>query len=44
MAINEPETRSALYLTLITAAIAVPLNTVFGLVAAWSITKFDFRG
>jgi sulfate transport system permease protein len=43
-AIKEPDARSAIYVTLITAAIAVPLNTVFGLAAAWSIAKFDFRG
>jgi sulfate transport system permease protein len=43
-AINEPDTRSAIYLTFLTAGIAVPLNTLFGLAAAWSITKFDFRG
>jgi sulfate transport system permease protein len=43
-AITEPEARSAIYLTLVAAAIAVPLNTLFGLAAAWSIAKFDFRG
>jgi sulfate/thiosulfate transport system permease protein len=43
-AIKEPDARSAIYLTLLTAAIAVPLNTVFGLAAAWTIAKFDFRG
>lgn len=43
-AIREPETVSALKLTLLTAAIAVPLNTAFGLAAAWAITKFSFRG
>ncbi|MGH7806099.1 MAG: sulfate ABC transporter permease subunit CysW [Candidatus Binatia bacterium] len=35
---------SAIRLTLLTAAIAVPANLVFGLAAAWSIAKFDFRG
>lgn len=35
---------SAIRLTLLTAAIAVPLNLVFGVSAAWAITKFDFRG
>jgi sulfate transport system permease protein len=35
---------AAIQLTLITAAIAVPLNLVFGLVAAWSIAKFEFWG
>ena len=43
-AIKEPDARSAIYVTLLTAAIAVPLNTVFGLAAAWSVAKFDFRG
>ena len=43
-AIKEPDARSAIYLTLTVAAIAVPLNTVFGLAAAWTIAKFDFRG
>lgn len=35
---------SAIELTLITAAIVVPLNTLFGLAAAWAIAKFEFRG
>ena len=39
-----PEARSAIRLTLTVAAIAVPLNAVFGIAAAWAITKFDFRG
>ena len=43
-AIREPDTMSAVLLTLTAAAIAVPLNTIFGLAAAWSIAKFDFRG
>lgn len=43
-AIKEPDARSAIYLTLTVAAIAVPLNTVFGLAAAWTVAKFDFRG
>lgn len=42
-AIVEPDALSALRLTLITAAIAVPLNTIFGIAAAWAIAKFDFR-
>jgi sulfate transport system permease protein len=37
-------TASAIRLTLLTAAIAVPLNTVFGLAAAWSLTRFHFPG
>ena len=43
-AIIEPDTLSAIRLTLLTAAIAVPLNTAFGLAAAWLVTKFRFRG
>lgn len=40
----DPDAHSAIRLTLITAAFAVPLNAVFGLAAAWAIAKFDFRG
>jgi sulfate transport system permease protein len=43
-AIVDPDALSAIRLTLITAAIAVPLNMVFGVCAAWAIAKFDFRG
>lgn len=43
-AIVESEARSAIRLTLTTAAIAVPLNTIFGIAAAWAIAKFSFRG
>jgi len=43
-AITEPDALSAIRLTLLTAAIAVPLNMVFGVCAAWAITKFDFPG
>ncbi len=43
-AILDPESRFAIRLTLITAAIAVPLNILFGLSAAWAIAKFEFRG
>jgi sulfate transport system permease protein len=43
-AIREPEALSAIKLTLTTAAIAVPLNLIFGLSAAWAITKFKFVG
>ena len=42
--ITEPDAWHAITLTLLAAAIAVPLNVVFGLAAAWSITKFQFRG
>jgi len=38
------DAQSAIRLTLLVAAIAVPLNAVFGIAAAWTITKFDFRG
>jgi sulfate transport system permease protein len=43
-AITEPDALSAAKLTLLVAAIAVPANAVFGVAAAWSITKFDFPG
>jgi sulfate transport system permease protein len=43
-AIIEPDALSAIKLTLLTAAIAVPLNLVFGVAAAWCIAKFEFRG
>lgn len=40
----DADTLSAIWLTLIVAAISVPLNLVFGLAAAWAIAKFEFRG
>lgn len=43
-AVREPEALSALRLTLLTAAIAVPLNLVFGVAAAWAVARFEFRG
>ncbi|MGE0666318.1 MAG: sulfate ABC transporter permease subunit CysW [Sphingomonadales bacterium] len=43
-ALAEPDALSAMKLTLIVAAIAVPLNVVFGLAASWAIAKFSFRG
>lgn len=43
-ALKEPDAQSAIVLTLITAAIAVPLNLVFGVAAAWCIAKFEFKG
>ena len=43
-ALIEPDTLSAIKLTLIAAAISVPLNLVFGIAAAWAIAKFDFPG
>jgi sulfate transport system permease protein len=42
--LQEPDAWSAIRLTLITAAIAVPLNLVFGVAAAWAVAKFDFKG
>ena len=41
---SDPAVRSAIRLTLLTAAIAVPVNIVFGLAAAWSVAKFEFPG
>jgi sulfate transport system permease protein len=43
-AVTEPDARASIRLTLIVAAIAVPLNTLFGIAAAWAIAKFRFRG
>src|SRR5258705_10978553 len=43
-ALAEPEALSAIRLTLLVAAISVSLNLVFGVIAAWAIAKFDFRG
>jgi sulfate/thiosulfate transport system permease protein len=43
-ALASADARSAIRLTLIVAAIVVPLNAVFGIAAAWAIAKFDFRG
>ncbi len=42
--IKQPESLAAIRLTLIVAAIAVPLNLVFGIAAAWAMTRFEFRG
>lgn len=42
--ITEKDALSAIRLTLLTAGIAVPLNTLFGLAAAWAVTKFEFKG
>lgn len=43
-AIREPDALSAVRLTLLTAAIAVPANLLFGLAASWTIARFDFPG
>jgi sulfate/thiosulfate transport system permease protein len=40
----DPDTQAAIRLTLLTAAVVVPVNTIFGLAAAWAIAKFEFRG
>lgn len=42
--LREPDAWSAIRLTLLTAAIAVPLNLVFGVAAAWCIAKYEFKG
>lgn len=42
--INDPMALAALRLTLTTVAIAVPLNTLFGIIASWAIAKFEFKG
>ncbi|MGA7720723.1 MAG: sulfate ABC transporter permease subunit CysW [Ignavibacteriaceae bacterium] len=42
--ITEPETFSAIKLTLLTAVIAVPCNMIFGIIASWLIAKFNFHG
>ena len=42
--ITEPEALAAIRLTLLTALIVVPLNAIFGIAAAWAITKFQFAG
>lgn len=44
LSLNDREALSAVRLTLLTAAIAVPLNAVFGITAAWLITRFRFHG
>jgi sulfate/thiosulfate transport system permease protein len=43
-ALHEPDTLSAIWLTLVTAACCVPVNLFFGIVAAWAIAKFSFPG
>lgn len=43
-ALRQPDAQSAIRLTLLVAAIAVPLNVVFGAAAAWAVSKFDFIG
>ncbi|MDE1169944.1 MAG: sulfate ABC transporter permease subunit CysW [Verrucomicrobium sp.] len=43
-ALRDPDCRAAIGLTLLTAAIAVPLNTAFGIAAAWALTRYRFPG
>ena len=43
-ALSQPDTLAAIRLTLLTAVVTVPLNTVFGIAAAWAITRFEFKG
>jgi sulfate transport system permease protein len=43
-AVTAPDTLAAIRLTLLTTCIAVPLNVVFGVAAAWVVTRFEFRG
>lgn len=43
-ALQDPDTIASIKLTLLTAAIVVPVNTVFGIAAAWAIARFEFRG
>ena len=43
-ALGQPDTLAAIKLTLLTALVTVPLNTVFGIAAAWAITRFEFKG
>src|ERR1700676_3171385 len=43
-ALTEPDALAAMKLTLLAAGIAVPLNLVFGIAAAWAIAKFNFAG
>lgn len=44
VALRDPDTMSALRLTVLVAAIAVPFNALFGICAAWATTKYEFRG
>jgi sulfate transport system permease protein len=43
-AVTDPDALAAIRLTLLVAAIAVPLNALFGVAAAWTVAKFEFRG
>ena len=43
-ALAKPETRSAIWLTIVIALAVLPFNILFGVAAAWAIAKFDFKG
>ncbi len=43
-ALTDPNSLHAMKMTLLVTVLAVPLNTIFGVAAAWAIAKFDFRG
>ncbi len=43
-ALQQPDAQAAIRLTLLVAAIAVPLNVIFGIAASWAIAKFEFKG
>jgi len=43
-ALSDPDARAAIWLTLLVAAISVPLNLIFGVAAAWCVAKFEFPG
>ena len=43
-ALKDPETRSAIWLTVVIALVVLPFNVLFGVAAAWAIAKFDFKG
>ena len=43
-ALAEPETRTAVWLTMLIAVVVLPFNVLFGIAAAWAVAKFDFRG
>jgi sulfate/thiosulfate transport system permease protein len=43
-AFSDPDALAAIQLTLMVAAISVPLNTIFGIAASWAIAKFEFNG
>ncbi len=43
-ALREPDTRSAIWLTVLIALVVLPFNILFGVAAAWAIAKFDFKG